>query len=196
MFGNGNPFFEDHPGLGSLFDFDRDGSMDPGEGAAMLAAANMFWEEAESADGEPTKERESEEKPYWGSADRSSYRSDETLYDRNELDEDEVDFEDAQEAVESAVEGMLDPDDLVENALHAGTRFTPEQVIRLSGCISDEALMANLIATSSPLMTQDDADQLDPQWGGVEIDYHEDAWDVEWADEDGYHLNTPEEDWE
>ena len=36
-----NGFFDDHPMLGSMFDFDHDGCMDPGEAGAMAAFGSM-----------------------------------------------------------------------------------------------------------------------------------------------------------
>ena len=48
----GNDFFNDHPMLGSMFDFDRDGSMSLGEAGAMGAFGYMFASETMRASEE------------------------------------------------------------------------------------------------------------------------------------------------
>ena len=40
-----NDFFNNHPMLGSVFDFNHDGSMSPGEAGAMGAIGGMFASE-------------------------------------------------------------------------------------------------------------------------------------------------------
>jgi len=42
-----NGFFSDHPFLGSMFDFDHDGSLDPAEAAFMGGIAAAYIDEAE-----------------------------------------------------------------------------------------------------------------------------------------------------
>ena len=54
-----NDFFGNHPMLGSVFDFDRDGSLDLGEAAFMGAMGAAFIDEAERSVREAERESRS-----------------------------------------------------------------------------------------------------------------------------------------
>ena len=54
-----NDFFGNHPFLGNLFDFDKDGSLDLGEASFMGAAAMAYRSEMERASRKAERERRS-----------------------------------------------------------------------------------------------------------------------------------------
>ena len=71
-----NGFFSDHPFLGSMFDFDHDGSLDPAEAAFMGGMAAAYIDEAERS------ARESERRSsFWDDDDDDDEEEDEYEYD-------------------------------------------------------------------------------------------------------------------
>ena len=198
----GNDFFNNHPKLGSFFDFDHDGSLDLGEATTMGglfgAYANEMLEESKKAERE----------------------ANESSWDDDDSDDDDYDYPDSEDGYgESAYGSMFNhegidttsrkaimkavsngdyPDDvefLIEEALDNNVRFKPEDIIDLSYEIWSEELLARLIATSKPRFLQEHADELSGRWGGVELEYHEEAFDEEYGEDGTYYMNTPEEDW-
>ena len=88
-----NDFFGNHPMLGSVFDFDRDGSLDLGEAAFMGAMGAAFIDEAERSAREAERESRSwydddDEYDEYGERKRKKHRSDDPW------DDDEYDSED------------------------------------------------------------------------------------------------------
>lgn len=52
-----NDFFNEHPLLGGMFDFDRNGSIDPGEAAFMASMGALFASEMANSSDESEHER-------------------------------------------------------------------------------------------------------------------------------------------
>ena len=66
-----NDFFNNHPMLGSVFDFNHDGSMSPGEAGAMGAIGGMFASEMMRASEEAEREADYESVfPYDGKKEK------------------------------------------------------------------------------------------------------------------------------
>ena len=195
-----NDFFNNHPMLGSVFDFNHDGSMNLGEAMAMGgvfgAYADEMMRESEKA------EREASDSP-WDDVDADDY----DLYgskksNRDAARESFYDFEDVDTTSRNSVMKAIKSDDydgdieiLVEEALDNGVRFKPNNIIRISYLIWDQELLVRLISTSKPRFLQEHADELAPHWGPVELEYHHEAFDEEYNEGNTYHVNTPREDW-
>ena len=196
-----NDFFNDHPMLGSVFDFNRDGSMSLGEAGAMGAVGAMFASEAMRASGEA--EREAGKSP-WDDNDDDDYDLNGSRgNEEEEVERDSVyDYEEVDTTSRKSVMKAINDDDydgdiesLVEEALDNGVRFKPKNIIELSYLIWDQDLLVRLISTSKPRFLQEHADELSSRWGPVELEYHVDAFDEEYSEGNTYYVNTPEEDW-
>ena len=193
-----NDFFNNHPMLGSVFDFNHDGSMSPGEAGAMGAIGGMFASEMMRASEEA--EREASESLWDDDYDRDSFSSKKGK--KKSTRESIYDYEDVDTTSRKAVMKAVNDDDydgdiecLVEEALDNGVRFRPDDIVEISYVIWDQDLLVRLISTSKPSFLQEDADDLASHWGPVELEYHEDAFDEEYSEGGTYYVNTPEEDW-
>lgn len=75
-----NDFFGNHPLLGSVFDFDRDGSLDLGEAAFMGAMGAAFIDEAERSARDAEREShvwdDDDDYDEFGNRKRNKRRSD------------------------------------------------------------------------------------------------------------------------
>ena len=191
----GNEFFKDHPMLGAMFDFDRDGSINASEASGMIAFGTMIadewvglYDKGDGGDGDPLDDFD----PDYGSGRSKKKHVRESSYDYED-----VDSTSRKAVMRAARDEDFDGDVecLVEEALDNGVRFRPDDVIELSYLIWDQDLLVRLISTSKPRFLQEHADELSPQWGSVELEYHEEAFDEEYGDGSTYHVNTPEEDW-
>ena len=194
-----NDFFNDHPMLGSMFDFNHDGSMSLGEAGAMGALGAMYATEAMRASEDA--EREAGDSPWddddddfdlYGSGNREKEPARESAFDYEDVDTT------SRKAVMRAVKDddyLGDIESLVEEALDNDVRFRPQDVIDLSYEIWDQDLLVRLISTSKPRFLQEHADELSSRWGAVELEYHEEAFDEEYSIGNTYHVITPEEDW-
>ena len=134
-----NDFFDHHPLLGLVFDFDHDGSVNLAEAGAMGAFAAMFASEATSASEEAEREAS---RSSWDDGDDDD-DDDYDLFGNDEHDsetdrESVYDFEDVDMTSRWAVMRAVRNDDyddidcLVEEALDNGVRFKPEDIIELS----------------------------------------------------------------
>lgn len=201
-----NDFFNNHPMLGSVFDFNHDGSMNLGEamsmGGVFGAFADEMMRESEKA------EREASGSP-WDSDDDDD--DDDDDYDLYSIDEEDAwesgresvyDYDDVDTTSRASVMKAIRGDDydgdieiLVEEALDNGVRFKPEDIIEISYPIWDQELLVRLISTSKPRFLQEHADELALHWGPVELEYHHEAFGEEYSEGSTYHVNTPREDW-
>ena len=193
-----NDFFNNHPMLGSVFDFNHDGSMSPGEAGAMGAIGGMFASEMMRASEEA--EREASESRWDDDYDRDSLSGKKGK--KKSARESIYDYEDVDTTSRKAVMKAVSDEDydgdvecLVEEALDNGVRFRPDDIVEISYLIWDQDLLVRLISTSKPSFLQEDADDLASHWGPVELEYHEDAFDEEHSEGGTYYANTPEEDW-
>ena len=193
-----NDFFNNHPMLGSVFDFNHDGSMSPGEAGAMGAIGGIFASEMMRASEEA--EREASESHWDDDYDRDSFSSKKGR--KKSARESIYDYEDVDTTSRKSVMKAVNDEDydgdvecLVEEALDNGVRFRPDDIVEISYLIWDQDLLVRLISTSSPRFLQEDADELASHWGPVELEYHEDAFDEEYSEGGTYYVNTPEEDW-
>ena len=193
-----NDFFNNHPMLGSVFDFNHDGSMSPGEAGAMGAIGGMFASEMMRASEEA--EREASESQWDDDYDRDSFSSKKGR--KKSARESIYDYEDVDTTSRKSVMKAVNDEDydgdvecLVEEALDNGVRFRPDDIVEISYLIWDQDLLVRLISTSMPRFLQEDADELASHWGPVELEYHEDAFDEEYSEGGTYYVNTPEEDW-
>ena len=199
----GNDFFDNHPILGSVLDLNHDGSLNAGEVAAASAFGALYADEMMRASEEAERDarrtsrddeslNDEDASDSYDNGDRDEERS---YYDF--LDDDDVDTTSRRAVMRAAMSDSYldDIECLVENALNNGVRFKPQDVIDLSYEIYDEDLLVRLISTSKPRFLQEDADELSPHWGTVELEYHEEAFDEEYSEGSTYHVNTPEEDW-
>ena len=194
-----NDFFNNHPMLGSVFDFNHDGKMNLGEASTMGAFGAMYATEAMRASEKA--EREARESSWDDEGDDydtySSRRSEEKAEFESAYDYEDVDTT-SRRSVMDAIKHEDDDGDvecLVEEALDNGVRFKPEDVIEISYLIWDQELLVRLISTSKPRFLQEHADELSSRWGPVELEYHEEAFDYEYSEGNTYYVNTPEEDW-
>ena len=193
-----NDFFNNHPMLGSVFDFNRDGSMSPGEAGTMGAIGGMFASEMMRASEEA--EREASESRWDDDYDRDSLSGKKGK--KKSARESIYDYEDVDTTSRKAVMKAINDDDydgdiecLVDEALDNGVRFRPDDIVEISYLIWDQDLLVRLISTSKPRFLQEDAEELASHWGPVELEYHEDAFDEEYSEGSTYYVNTPEEDW-
>ena len=193
-----NDFFNNHPMLGSVFDFNRDGSMSPGEAGTMGAIGGMFASEMMRASEEV--EREAGESRWDDDYDRDSFGGKKGK--KKSARESIYDYEDVDTTSRKAVMKAINDDDydgdiecLVDEALDNGVRFRPDDIVEISYVIWDQDLLVRLISTSKPRFLQEDADELASHWGLVELEYHEDAFDEEYSEGGTHYVNTPEEDW-
>lgn len=194
-----NDFFNNHPVLGSAFDFNHDGSLGVGEAMSMGGILGAYADEMMRSSEEA--EREASKSP-WDEDDED----DRDLYSSRKHEKPGrksiYDYEDVDSTSRKAVMRAVRGDDydgdiecLVEEALDNGVRFKPEDIIDISYEIWDQDLLVRLISTSDPRFLQEDADDLSPHWGPVELEYHEEAFDEEYSEGNTYHVNLPEEDW-
>ena len=193
-----NDFFNNHPMLGSVFDFNHDGSMSLGEAGAMSSVGAMFASEAMRVSEEA--ERETSESPWDDDDNFDLYGS--RNYEKNAESDSVYDYEEVDTTSRKSVMKAIKDDEydgdiecLVEEALDKGVRFKPKNIIKISCLIWDQELLVRLISTSKPRFLQEHADELSPRWGTVELEYHEDAFDEEYSEGNTYYVNTPEEDW-
>ena len=193
-----NDFFNNNPVLGSVFDFNHDGSMSAGDAGAMGAIGGMFASEMMRASEEA--EREASESRWDDDYDRDSLSGKKGK--KKSARESIYDYEDVDTASRKAVMKAVNDEDydgdvecLVEEALDNGVRFRPDDIVEISYLIWDQDLLVRLISTSMPRFLQEDADELASHWGPVELEYHEDAFDEEYSEGGTYYVNTPEEDW-
>ena len=193
-----NNFFNNHPMLGSVFDFNHDGSMSPGEAGVMGAIGGMFASEMMRASEEA--EREASDSLWDDDYDRGSSSSKKGK--KKSARESIYDYEDVDTTSRKSVMKAVNDEDydgdvecLVEEALDNGVRFRPDDIVEISYLIWDQDLLVRLISTSSPRFLQEDADELASHWGPVELEYHEDAFNEEYSEGGTYYVNTPEEDW-
>lgn len=193
--------------MGWPFDFNQDGKLGFEDAGRNLLYASEWVKASKKAERE--KNRSKHSGSLYGDSwddddDDLDYDDDDDAWDDDddldELDDDESyvpNLRNAEEITEAVNYGDYwgDVDRLIEKAVNKGTRFTPDQVILLSEDLTDQGLLARLIATSSPAFTDYDASRIDPKWGGVQIERHEEAWKQESWGNNTYRLNTPEEDW-
>ena len=194
-----NDFFNNHPMLGSVFDFNHDGKMNLGEASTMGAFGAMYATEAMRASEKAEREAresswddEGDDYDTYGSRRSEGKAEFESAYDYEDVDTT------SRRSVMDAIKHEDDEGDvecLVEEALDNGVRFKPEDVIEISYLIWDQELLVRLISTSKPRFLQEHADELASRWGPVELEYHEEAFDYEYSEGNTYYVNTPEEDW-
>ena len=197
-----NDFFNNHPMLGSVFDFNRNGSLNPGEAGAMGAFGAMIASEAmrasEEADRDARESSWGDDDDYnlYGGSKSTGKAKRRSVYDYD-YDDEGVDTTSRKAVMRAVSDDSYDGDIecLVEEALDNGVRFKPEDVIEISYLIWDQDLLVRLISTSDPRFLQEDADELASHWGPVELEYHEEAFDEEYSEGNTYYVNTPEEDW-
>ncbi|MBQ2681414.1 MAG: hypothetical protein IJF97_05700 [Eggerthellaceae bacterium] len=194
-----NDFFNKHPMLGSVFDFNRDGKLGVGEAMSMGGVIGAYADEMMRVSKEAEREAnesawdegdEDDRDPYGGRKHEKPAR--ESIYDYED-----VDATSRKAVMKAALDAdyLGDIECLVEEALDNGVRFNPQDIIDLSYEIWDQDLLVRLISTSDPRFLQEDADDLSPRWGPVELEYHEEAFDEEYSEGNTYHVNLPEEDW-
>lgn len=146
-----NDFFNNHPMLGSVFDFDHDGSMSLGEASAMGAFGYMAASEMMRASEEAEREAEYESDFPYGDgkkkkAKKESYDDfwDDDPWERklskiNDYDKDEV--------FDEVTGGDLDEyarEELIDRAIDNGLTFDEEEVEEMMDYISDEHLKERL----------------------------------------------------
>lgn len=147
----GNDFFNNHPMLGSVFDFDHDGSMSIGEAGAMAALGSMAatelmraTEESESGWDYSTASKKKKKSKSLASDfydDFDSYDDDFVEYDEDRVFE--IDTSDADAVMEAVSSGDFDQADieyLVQDALACGVRFDADEAEEILGLIRDRSL--------------------------------------------------------
>ncbi len=169
-----NDFFDNHPMLGSVFDFDRDGSLSLGEAAAIGAFGALYADEMMRAEEEAEREarRSRWDDDGGDSCNSKNQRSISFLASGYDDEDDSVDTSSRSAVMRAVMEGdsFGDTECLVAEALDHGVRFRPEDIIDLSREIFDKDLFGRLISTSSPRFQQEDADDLAPHWAHFEIE--------------------------
>ena len=142
----GNGFFNNHPGLGSVFDFNHDGNMNLGEAGAMGALGNMAASELMRASEESDRERDYDFEPCYSKGKKDSDYEDLFDDDYDEYDEDrvyEVDYSNQDEVYEAIISGDFDEADceyLAHSALCDGVRFDEDQTEEILERIRDRRL--------------------------------------------------------
>ena len=157
-----NDFFNNHPMLGSVFDFDHDGSMSFGEAMTMGGILGAFADEM-TRDSERAERVSSDS--IWDDDDDDEYFSDSKKhkrrksYDDYDSDDDygtdfedlngvsEVDASDSFEVMEAVRDPLYDWDDiewLAEKALDLGTKFDEDEVEEICDRIYDHDLKTRL----------------------------------------------------
>ena len=140
-----NDFFDDHAMLGSMFDFNHDGSMNLGEAGAMAAFGRMAASELLRATEESEREND------YGSTSKKGKRKKKAFdYDFDddfvEYDEDkvyEVDVSDVDEVMDAITSGDFDEADieyLVSEALCSGVKFDNDDAEEILGHIRERDL--------------------------------------------------------
>ena len=157
----GEGFFDDHPMLGSVFDFDRDGDVNFGEAMAMGGVFGAFADEVirDSEDDADDDSGLDDDGDIFFTSSKQHKRYD--LYDDYDSDDDddldssfedlngvsEVDASDSYEVMKAVRSPLYDWDDiewLVEKALDLGTEFSKAEIEEICGCIYDRDLKTRL----------------------------------------------------
>ena len=147
-----NDFFDNHPMLGSVFDFNHDGSMSLGEAGAMGAFGYMAASEMMRASEEAEREADYESGfPYDGKEKKKKAKK--KLYD-DLWDDDpwerklsKINDHDKDEVFDEVTGGDLDEyarEELVDRAIDNGLTFDEEEVEEMMDYISDEHLKERL----------------------------------------------------
>ena len=169
-------FFDNHPGLGSVFDFDHDGHMNLGEAGVMAGAGALIASELLDPDGGLERERDDDS---WGSgrkreADDDSDEFDDP-FDDDDYGEGYIDNNDVDTSSRSAIMRAIGSDDyfgdvenLLDEALGNGVRFRPDDIIELldDRSIHDEDLLRQLVNTSKPECSYLERSQIEMRFGG------------------------------
>ena len=168
----GDGFFDAFPGLGALFDTDRDGHLDPCEVGPVMAFGAGIADSLEEERNEDDDTRSSQPFSYTGSGQRSyGYGFDDDFDDEDDdsYDADDNDYDDDQRVIRHrngcyylpdgtivdpsdgrSVMFALDdvPDALLErtlwDAVKNHTRFTREDMLFLEDAIDDDKLILAL----------------------------------------------------
>ena len=149
----GNDFFNDHPMLGSIFDFNHDGSMSLGEAGAMGAFGTMAAREMMRASEEAEREAEYDtDFPYEGGGKKKKKKAKKESYD--DLWDDpwerrlsKIDDYDKDEVFDAVVGGDLDGlarEELIDRAIDNGLTFDEDEVEEMMEYISDRHLKERL----------------------------------------------------
>ena len=149
-------FFDDHPMLGSVFDFDRDGSVSFGEAMAMGGVFGAFADEVirDSEDDADDDGGLDDDDDIFFTSSKQHDRYD-SYADDDDLDSDfedlngvsEVDASDSYEVMKAVRSPLYDWDDiewLAEKALDLGTEFNKDEIEEICGCIYDHDLKTRL----------------------------------------------------
>lgn len=150
-----NDFFSDHPMLGSMFDFNRDGSMSLGEAGAMGAFGSLYATEVMRASEEAEREVRGSS---WDDDDyglhsgkkrkKNAKRDSDYGYDDDyvEYDEDrvyDIDTSNADDVMLAVASGDFDEADieyLVHEALCSGVEFDRGDTEELLDNINDRSI--------------------------------------------------------
>lgn len=141
-----NDFFDNHPILGSAFDFNRDGSLGPGEAGAMAAFGTMAASELMRATEEAEREWDSSSTSKKKKKKKSHYDDYDFDDDFVEYDEDkvfEVDTSDVDEVMNAITSGDFDEADieyLVHEALCSGVKFDSDDAEEILELIRERDL--------------------------------------------------------
>ena len=148
----GNNFFNNHPILGSIFDFNRDGNMNLGEASAMSAFGAMYAAEAMQA----TEEAEREANSFYDDLEtdageekkKAKKKSRDDYWDAPwEKELDKIDTYDRDEVFEAIINdelGMYGTEELVYEALDHGVEFDADEIEEIVEHISDKDLKKQL----------------------------------------------------
>ena len=151
-----NDFFNDHPLLGSMFDFNHDGSMNLGEAGAMGAFGSMAASELMRATEETEREYDYASTSKKGKRKKKArdycfdddYDDDFVEYDENKVFE--VDVSDVDEVMEAITSGDFDEADveyLVGEALCSGVKFDKDDAEEILEIIKERDLRVWLKST-------------------------------------------------
>lgn len=142
----GNEFFSNHPMLGSVFDFNHDGSMSLGEAGAMGAFGAMYATELmraaeESESGwsyDPPSKKKAKQK-----SEARDFDFDDDYVEYDETRVFDVDTSDAGEVMEAVQSGDFDQayiEYLVHEALVDGVEFDADEAEEILGLIREREL--------------------------------------------------------